>query len=518
MDDSELLRQYVEGRSEAAFAALVKRHLDMVFSAARRQVGGDAHRAQDVAQTVFADLARKAPALTAHTALVGWLYTSTHFAAAKVRRHEQRRAQREKEAHAMHELLDSVADRVDWERLRPVLDQAMHALKPRDREAVLLRFFENRSFAEVGRHLGLGENAARMSVERALDKLGGLLAQRGITSSTAALSVALSHQAVAAAPAGMAAAVASGALGHAALLGSAGVGALLASFMAHTKLTFGLAALAGLLAIGTGVVTETRAARIATEIAGLAQETAELTVRRQEIEARLAPPEETRPPSQVTVAPEAAEPAETKSEQFTRALLNDPETIRLRAQRERMSTSRKLTGLYRDLSWTAAQIAQFEGIVEAAITEDFQQQGGVQIKAGAMTLSPEIAAQLRRIRGDFENRLQATFGDAALQQFLALERTSAMRDVAGEIAGRVYFTSTPLTAGQADALVHLLVANTPPSDPGRTLADRAVNWDQVFAEAQGILAPAQLTALRAIRLKAELDAKRFAVLFPEARP
>ncbi len=96
MDDSELLRRYVRERSEAAFTELENRHLGVVFSAACRQVGGDVHRAQDVAQLVFADLARKAPALTGHTALVGWLYTSTHFAAAKVRRSEQRRATREK--------------------------------------------------------------------------------------------------------------------------------------------------------------------------------------------------------------------------------------------------------------------------------------------------------------------------------------------------------------------------------------------------------------------------------------
>src|SRR5688572_28448393 len=139
MDDSELLRQYVQNRSETAFTELVNRELDMVYSAACRQVGGDVHRARDVAQVMFADLARKAPALTAHTALVGWLYTSTHFAAAKVRRNEQRRAELEKEAHAMNELLGSAANHADWERLRPVLDEAMHELKPRDRAAVLLR-------------------------------------------------------------------------------------------------------------------------------------------------------------------------------------------------------------------------------------------------------------------------------------------------------------------------------------------------------------------------------------------
>ncbi len=213
----------------------------------------------------------------------------------------------------------------------------------------------------------------------------------------------------------------------------------------------------------------------------------------------------------------AAEPAETTGDQFTRALLNDPESIRLRAQLYRLEAGRKYSALYRQLGWSAAQIAQFETIIEAAATEDLRQQGGAQIKGGAMTLSPEIAAQLERVRAEFESRLRAAFGDAALQRFLAVERTSATRAVAEEIAGRVYFTATPLTAGQAAELVRILDANTPPSDPGRTLADREVDWEHVLAQSQGVLAPAQLTALRAIRLKVELEAKRFALLFPEAK-
>src|SRR4051812_32838914 len=103
IQDCELLRRYTEDGSQEAFTELVRRHLDVVYSAACRQVGGDVHKAQDIAQLVFTDLARKASALSRHTALVGWLYTSTHFAAAKFRRSEQRRIAREQEAYAMHE-------------------------------------------------------------------------------------------------------------------------------------------------------------------------------------------------------------------------------------------------------------------------------------------------------------------------------------------------------------------------------------------------------------------------------
>lgn len=511
MDDSELLRQYVHNRSEAAFTELVNRHLDVVFSAACRQVGGDVHRAQDVVQSVFADLARKAPALTVHTALVGWLYTSTHFAAAKVRRNEQRRAKREKEAHAMNELFDSATNHADWERVRPVLDAAMHELKPRDRAAVLLRFFEKRSFADVGRHLGLGENAARMSVERALDKLRGLLARRGITSSSAALSLALTQQAVEAAPAGMATTVASAALGQAALAGSAGVGTVLASFMANTKFMLGVAALAGLLAISTGIITEARGARTRAELAGLAQETAALTARSREIETRLAARAEAKPAGATAVV--APPPVETKRDEYLRAALDDPTSIRLFAQLYRVDARRRYAALYGQLRWTPAQIEQFETILEASTAEDLRSQGGAVVKNGSLTLTPEIAGQLERIRAAFESRVRATFGEAALQQFLAFEHTSVARGVADEVARRVYLTATPLTAGQAGELVRILEVNTPASDPGRTRPSRAVNWDQVLTQAQGVLAPAQLNALRAVRLKAELDA----ALFPEAK-
>jgi len=129
--DCELLRRYAETRAEDAFAELVQRHLDLVYSAARRQVNGDAHLAQDVAQTVFSELARKAASLSHRPVLTGWLYTCAHFAAAKAVRKERRRHTHEQEAQAMHDLLQTPTPDLDWERLGPVLDKAMHQLKER---------------------------------------------------------------------------------------------------------------------------------------------------------------------------------------------------------------------------------------------------------------------------------------------------------------------------------------------------------------------------------------------------
>src|SRR6185369_14902396 len=102
----------------------------------------------------------------------------------------------------MNQLLCDPAPDLDWERLRPVLDAAMLELNETDREAVLLRYFDNRPHAEIASRLGLSENAARMRVDRALEKLRTLLARRGV-STTAALSAVILANAVQAAPAGL---------------------------------------------------------------------------------------------------------------------------------------------------------------------------------------------------------------------------------------------------------------------------------------------------------------------------
>jgi RNA polymerase sigma factor (sigma-70 family) len=268
MDDSSLLRRFSEDRSEEAFAELVRRHLNLVYSAALRKVGGDSHLAADVSQKVFAVLARNAPSLARHPVLTGWLYTTTHFTAAKMVRAERRRQAREQEAQAMQELLSSPAPEAGWDRLRPVLDDVMHDLNERDREAVLLRFFEGRPFAEVGARQGLSENAVRMRVERALDKLHVLLARRGITSTTAALTLLLAEHTVAAAPVGLAATVSG-----AAAAGTAGGSSLaLWSFMSTSKLLAGAMG-AAVMAVGIGVVLQQQStAALRDEVDGLQRE------------------------------------------------------------------------------------------------------------------------------------------------------------------------------------------------------------------------------------------------------
>jgi RNA polymerase sigma factor (sigma-70 family) len=229
--DGELLRDYAKTHSEEAFAELVSRHINLVYSAALRQVNSDAHLAQDVSQSVFADLARKAASLSGRELLTGWLYTSTRFAAAKAARTEHRRRAREQEAYVMRELLSEPPAEEDWPRLRPVLDAMMHELKEAEREAVLLRYFENRSLTEIASQLGLSEDAARKRAGRALDKLRTLLERRGINAAGTLASM-ISANAVQLAPTGLAAAVTS-----ASLATTAGTGTTLAflKIMSMTK-------------------------------------------------------------------------------------------------------------------------------------------------------------------------------------------------------------------------------------------------------------------------------------------
>src|SRR5262245_43544222 len=147
IDDIELLRRYADEGAAEAFTELVRRNLDLVYAAALRRVG-DAHAANDVTQGVFIDLARKARALRRHPSIVSWLHASTRFAALKLLRAERRRGTREREAHLMQETLrEETAP--EWDRLRPVLDDALHELGERDREIVLLRYFRGLPFADV---------------------------------------------------------------------------------------------------------------------------------------------------------------------------------------------------------------------------------------------------------------------------------------------------------------------------------------------------------------------------------
>jgi len=252
-DDAELLRAFARERSDDAFAELVQRKAGLVYSAALRQVGGDVLLAQDVAQSVFIDLARKARALERRPVLTSWLYTSTRFAARKALRARRRRELREQQAHTMQLIDQSSPTPADWEKLRPLLDDALCDLPSGDRDAILMRYFEGQPYAAMAQKLGVAENSARMRSDRALDKLRGSLARRGIVSTAAALGLVLSTSAVAAPPAGLAASLATTALAQS-VTATAGAGFLtkLYQLTSMNKLPTSVATVA---TVGAGVAS-----------------------------------------------------------------------------------------------------------------------------------------------------------------------------------------------------------------------------------------------------------------------
>ena len=236
-DDGQLLQQYTRERSESAFGELVTRHIDLVYSVALRVAGGDSHLAQDVTQTVFLDLARKATSLPQDAVLAGWLYRHAWFTAAKMVRTERRRQTREQTAMEMRALDDNTGS--PWELIAPHLDEGLNQLSASDRDAIVLRFFKQQDFRVIGAALGVSEDTAQKRVSRALEKLRGVLSKRGATLTATALASALAAEAVVAAPAGLAISVTTTALAGAATVGT-GLSLATIKTIAMTKLQVGV--------------------------------------------------------------------------------------------------------------------------------------------------------------------------------------------------------------------------------------------------------------------------------------
>jgi len=255
MDDMALLREYATRNSEAAFETLVSRRVNFVYSAALRQVH-DPHLAEEVTQAVFIILAQKAGRISDKTILPGWLFKATRFAALAQIRAAARRRQYEQEAQMQSELQQTAAAEF-WGQLSPLLDEALASLGETDRQAVLLRYFENQSMAEVGNRLGTGEDTARKRISRALEKLHRYFSKRGVSSTTAIIAGAISAHSVQAAPAMLAKSVTAAAIAK----GAAASGSTLTlikgalKIMAWTKAKTAIVVVVGILFVGTATVT-----------------------------------------------------------------------------------------------------------------------------------------------------------------------------------------------------------------------------------------------------------------------
>lgn len=266
-DDLELLRRFARDGEEESFAELVRRHLNLVHSAALRQVRSP-QLAEEVAQSVFTDLARDAGRLKPGTVLAAWLYQVTRRTAIDVVRREARRQLREQVALEMNAMNSTSSD---WVQVEPLLDDAMAALDDTDRTAVLLRYFENKSLRDVGAALGTSDDTAQKRVSRAVDKLRDFFAQRGVIVGASALSVAVSTNAVQAAPVALAATIsASAALAGTTFVTATGTSA--SNAIAMTTLQKALAIVVLAAAVGAGVYEAQQANDLRSRVHALHQQ------------------------------------------------------------------------------------------------------------------------------------------------------------------------------------------------------------------------------------------------------
>jgi RNA polymerase sigma factor (sigma-70 family) len=502
--DAELLRDYAESRSEAAFTEFVQRHLSLVYFAALRRTGGNSALAEEIAHYAFTEAARRAATLAHHSSLTGWLYTTTRNAAVMALRKERTRQIREQEASRMHELQSTETAR-DWETLRPLIDEALDKLPDRDRDAVLMRYFDDQPFAEIGTTLRISEDAARMRVERALEKLRGLLARRGV-SSTAELALALEAHAVAAAPPGLGASVASAAC--AAAVAPATPVTLLAQFMANTKLIVGIglvACVTGALAVREVVVhrradaalaaaqrayeiqtAETRvlARRVDDAEREVAAQTATLEQRRAEIataNARATPAAKPTP-----AAPAATMSPMKKGDAF---LARHPDVKAALDTWANAAVDGKWSAFYRSRGLTAAQIEEFRFLTRARSFVPNAEADGEML---------QLFTGSRLKREETERRLRTLLGAEGYAEYLRIVETKPARDAAGEVAGALCFSDRPLAPAQYTRLIETLHAHRTAADPA-TRSAGGFDWPAVTLEAASFLTPAQLAALDGVR-------------------
>lgn len=529
IDDATLLRRYASEKSGEAFAELVRRHLPLVYSAAARRLGGDTHRAEDVAQLVFCALARHAPRLCTHPALTGWLYTATRNEVLNILRAEKRRRIRETEAHMIQETLRETDAPADWSQLGPVLDTAMDRLSDRDREAVLLRFFQGRPFAEVGSLIGLSEDAARKRVERALDKLRAYLRPHGIASTSGALAALLAHQTSAAVPAALATHIAGTAFAAGATATTVGLFALTKAQVAAAAVAL-VGGAAGLITQRqtiselrqTQVATQQQLARLAAENAALAQTqdahaaelgrltrensqlaerhasaTAELS-RLRAAQAPAAPSPSSVLPSRPAAATPGATPRRPTSINFVTSDSRDASGASPVLRPGRAELHRRYGPFLDRYDLTPAQRERFVDL-RAALDEAREDVQEAMRKTGAAGGTPEIETLRARLTRPLWDELFKLIGPAGRAAYNDYERSSALRMTYVEpLLPAFANAAVPLTPAQAETLVPLFSANIKtylahPTDVSHT---GVIDWDAIVTQAAPLLSPAQLAVLQ----------------------
>jgi RNA polymerase sigma factor (sigma-70 family) len=519
-DDATLLHRYAQEGAPEALAELVHRYAGLVYSSALRRTNGDTAMAADVAQAVFTALARDARAASRGTVLIGWLYVATRNAALNALRAERRRKLHEQAAALSIVESNDPSASLPWEKLRPVIDRAMDALSADDRDAVLLRFFEKRSFAAIGATLETSEAAARMRVGRALEKLREQLSRAHITSTAVALEALLTNEALATTPAALADTLAAGAL--AAAGPAAGVTESFFYLMNTTKVA-AAGAIAAVLAVGVALYESA-------QVSSLRRDLAAAISARRELQQQVARRSEPAPtgvssptPASTTANPTSIVPAIAVPTASTArvgsnviqpsnplgtlyALRGNPEAMEAWLNAERSALDLQFGALFRILRLTPEQEGQFKNVlmekfhVVADITATAQAQG--------LTMSdPAIRAAFKDATDKAEESLKTLLGPDRYAQLREFGVTSEIREVVRNVAGDLASTAAPLDAQKTEQLIQIIAANSSQGSAGYKVD--TTQWPAVLDAAATFLSPEQLTLLRAeaeqLALRRRLD-------------
>jgi RNA polymerase sigma factor (sigma-70 family) len=459
LGDTDLLRTYAESRSEAAFAELVRRNVDFVYRTALRQAR-QPQRAEDATQMVFIDLARKAGSLSRRTDLAGWFFLSARFAALKIARKEIRQDTREIAFERQRNALGEASPPPDWQQLEPLLDDALAGLAPTDREAVLLRYFKEASFAQIGATLSMSEEAARKRVDRATDKLRTALGRRGLVSTSAAFAAALGAQGALRAPAGLAQTATQAAITAKATVGAASALSEMVHLMSTSKAVAGLVLSAGLLMLGAGIREAWFAQRMSRQTNAALATVARMEAEAARVRHSLAQTERTR--AALEQRAKAASAGNGAANEGTAAAdqdgvipkVDDPQMRTLALAQSRAADRQRYGAFFTAMKWTPAQI---EGFLDARTSHVF---GSV---VGEATFDVRKGHDYTGYSGIMVGESDwagaaaaehALLGDQAFLQLANYESTQAYRQLAGDLAGKVY-DSAPLTGAQGEQLVQL---------------------------------------------------------------
>jgi RNA polymerase sigma factor (sigma-70 family) len=509
-EDAALLRRFADEHDHAAFAELVRRHLDAVYSSALRRVSSDTHLAQDVTQQVFVALARRARVAALHPALTAWLFVATRHVAANAVRTERRRKAREQLAATMPDSTPDRAASVDWSRLAPLLDGELDRLPEHDRTALLLRFLDNRRYADIANALSLTEDAARRRVDRALEKLRVSLTRRGLTSTSAALALALTQHAVAAAPP----ALASTATAAAATTAPAAL--TLLQLMTATKLSTATLAATALLVVSLGTATYEFSRAHATGAAlALARETeSALTVRLHALDLQVTAAErdaatlaeklhasETTSAAGASADSSASRAATSASKPAPRDPAAEGTAFMQRHQAVRQAladwfdarTNYSFSAFYEQAGLTADQIRQFLVL---------KRQGSFGMGLGPTSEFLQFQLQPSDSWRDTDKNIAALLGPEKYQQYQHYNSSLPVRELTSQLASALAFSPEPLTAAQFDQFTQALVS-AGAVELART--GPAYNWTTIAQAGGPALSSEQRNALAALRAQAEFD-------------